>query len=146
MRLDIAARAYLAWGGRPVPFLHQGRNPDVGIDCIGLLILAARDCGHDLTAYAADYPRHPHHGLLQKHMAVAFGLPVRELSPGCVVTIDYKGATRHVAIVGEHRDGLSLIHTASNVKHGKELGKVVEHRIDRAWRNRITGIYSMERA
>lgn len=38
-----------------VPFLHQGRNPETGLDCIGLCVEVAKRIGypeiHDLEAY-----------------------------------------------------------------------------------------------
>lgn len=133
-RLDVAARRYLG-----VPFLHQGRNPAIGIDCVGLLVLAARDCGlndlaaHDLTSYA----RNPAKGELERRLRAALS-PVSEPIPGDVVSISYHGQTRHVAIVGERNGRLTLIHTASNV------GRVVEHGLTDQWRSRITGIYRVE--
>lgn len=132
VRLDVAARAYLG-----TPFLHQGRDPAVGIDCVGLVACAVRDCGlsellpHDFTGYA----RNPGRGELERRLRVAFGESAPEPCPGDVVSIDFKGQTRHVAIVGQDGSRLTLIHTASNV------GRVVEHGLSDAWRKRITGIY-----
>lgn len=129
-----AARAYL---GRP--FKHQGRNPAIGIDCIGLLVLAARDCGlpqadADSTAYGKD----PHDGLLESHLVAAFGprLPTAQMQPGDIAAVDYAGAVRHVGIVGRLEDGaLSLIHT------NQRVGRVTEARIDAKWQRRIAGVY-----
>lgn len=140
VRLDLAARAYLG-----TPFLHQGRNPAIGIDCVGLGQLACRDCGVETPDWT-DYWRDPARGVLEKRLRQVFGDPVRHLSPGCIVSIDFAGQTRHVAIVGQLADGrLSLIHTASNVRCGKESGRVVEHSLDDRWRKRITGIYRVEK-
>ena len=68
VRLDIAARNYLG-----VPFKHQGRNPSIGIDCIGLAQLAARDCGIVAPDWT-DYARHPAKGLLESRMALVLGI------------------------------------------------------------------------
>lgn len=133
MRLDEAARAYVG-----TPFRHQGRNPLIGLDCVGLLVCAAYDCGlaitdHDSTAYGRD----PAHGLLEARLELAFGPPVSgPLQPGDVVTIDFKGATRHVAIVAERAGGgLNLIHTNHSAQ------RVTEAILDERWRRRITRIY-----
>lgn len=133
MRLDQAARAYLG-----VPFSHQGRNPDIGIDCIGLLVCAAGDCGlpqvaGDSTAYGRD----PVDGLLESHLAALFGplLPSGDMRPGDIAAVRFLGAVRHVGVVGEHPDGLSLIHTNSAV------GRVTESRIDAKWLKRIAGVH-----
>ena len=47
-----AARGYIG-----TPFHHQARAKGVGIDCVGLVVCAARDAGHDVkdtTVYARD--------------------------------------------------------------------------------------------
>lgn len=132
-RLDIAARRYLG-----VPFLHQGRDPSVGIDCVGLLVLAARDCElHELAAQDfTSYARNPAHGELERRLGAALGPSVCCPLPGDVVSVDFKGQTRHVGIVGEHNGRLTLIHTYTSA--------VIEHGIDDKWRRRITGIYRLE--
>jgi cell wall-associated NlpC family hydrolase len=64
-----AARAYLG-----VPWRHLGRTA-MGLDCIGLVLLAAHDCGQDFPD-PAPYERAPQgarlvHGLLDHGMRVA---------------------------------------------------------------------------
>lgn len=136
MRLDEAARRYIG-----VKFLHQGRNPGIGVDCVGLASVVAKDCGlhwlaeHDLTTYA----RNPNGGELERRMRAAFGPPVRELLPGYLVTIDFYGQSRHVGIVSLMEDGrIGLIHALGSPP------EVVEHGIDERWRRRISGIYRVE--
>lgn len=133
MNLDVAARAYLG-----ALFLHQGRNPATGIDCIGLIVLAGRDCGHAFPEFdRADYGRDPMNGVLEANLSAAFGapLPRSAMRPGDIVSMRELGAVRHVAVVGEHPDGLSLIHTNSRV------GRVTESRIDDKAMKRIVGVY-----
>lgn len=131
-RLDLAARKYVG-----TTFLHQGRDPSVGVDCVGLASVLLKECGlhelasHDLTTYASN----PNGGELERRMQAAFGAPVKELAPGCLVTIQFYGPTRHVAIVGEYNGRLTLIHA-----YGRPP-RVIEHGIDDKWRRRITGIY-----
>lgn len=134
MRLDEAARLFIG-----IPFRHQGRDPMIGIDCVGLLVLAAQMC--DLPQAAGDfagYGRDPHNGLLESHLTSLFGspLPASQLRPGDIVTVDFRGATRHVGVVGRLPDGrLSLIHTSYFV------GRVTEHGIDAKWMKRLRGVY-----
>lgn len=131
-RLDIAARKYIG-----TPFLHQCRNPEIGVDCVGLASVLLKECGlhelasHDLTNYA----RNPNGGELEQRMGNAFGPPVQYLAPGCLVTVQFFGPSRHVGIVGEYNGRLTLIHA-----YGRPP-RVVEHGIDDKWRSRITGIY-----
>ena len=69
--LDVVreARRFLtSSGGSPAPFRHQGRQPAVGIDCIGLVVLAARAAGlpcGDFTRYG----RKPNPRVLLAEMA-----------------------------------------------------------------------------
>lgn len=133
-RLDLAARKYIG-----VSFKHQGRNPEIGVDCVGLAAIVISDCGldwlakHDLTTYA----RNPNGGELERRMVAAFGATVNEIAPGRLVTIDFYGQSRHVGIVGEHNGRLTLIHS-----YGRPP-RVIEHGIDAKWRRRITGIYEV---
>lgn len=60
------------------------------------------------------------------------------MQAGDIAAIAYAGAVRHVGIVGEHPDGLSLIHTNTAV------GRVTEARIDQKWSRRIVAIYRPE--
>lgn len=129
--LDVAARRYLG-----VPFLHQGRDPSVGVDCVGLLHLAVRDCGHHalLSHDITSYDRNPANGELESRLRVAL-VPVDELSAGCVATFNFFGQTRHVGIIGSVAGRLTLIHA-----YGRP-NKVIEHGLDDKWRRRISGIY-----
>ncbi|HKY54795.1 MAG TPA: NlpC/P60 family protein, partial [Anaerolineales bacterium] len=121
MRLDEAARQYLG-----IPWAHQGRNPEIAIDCIGLGILACRDCGIDVPD-EVEYGRDPINGLLESSLRSLFGDPASDIRPGDIVAVRYGGNIRHVGIVGEHSaipGELTIIHTDSRI------GRVVEHRID----------------
>lgn len=134
MNLALAARTYLG-----VPFRHQGRNPAIGIDCIGLLVLAARDAAMPVDERRVNYSKDPHDGLLEQHLVEAFGppIPASQMQADDVVAIDYAGAVRHLGIIGEDRDGnLTLIHTSQGI-----VGKVVEHAIDAKWRGRIRAVF-----
>jgi hypothetical protein len=133
MRLDEAARLFMG-----VKFRHQGRNPQVGIDCIGLLVMAATVCGlpqveSDYTGYGRD----PFDGELEARMADLFGpmLPTSEMQGGDIAVIRFARVIRHVGIIGEHPHGLSLIHT------NMAVGRVTEARIDDKWAKRIAGVY-----
>lgn len=131
MSLDERARDYLG-----IPYRHQGRNPAIGIDCVGLLVLALGDdpaTAIDPPAYSAE----PHDGELEGYLSAAFGAPVADIQPGDIAAIRYGGPIRHIAIVGDGPHGLTLIHTARNI------GRVVEHRLDERWRRRIGAVYRM---
>lgn len=53
-----AARGYIG-----VPWVHQGRSMR-GVDCIGLVVMAARDCGLDVDM-RADYGRNQNYAQMK---------------------------------------------------------------------------------
>ncbi|MCI2243285.1 hypothetical protein L3067_01500 [Xanthomonas sp. PPL568] len=126
-----------------VPWLHQGRNPRVGIDCAGLLVLAyALDYDH------TSYSTHPHRGLLEQQLERALGVTHRlerpnvsaaDLCLGDVLAMTSPGGrtARHVALVGDYvHGGPSIIHTDA------ALGRVVECALDSGTVSQIDKVYS----
>lgn len=130
MRLHEAARTFI-----DVPFKHQGRNPEFGIDCIGLVKLSLALLGV-VTPDRRNYPRDPD-GTLNDAMRSVFGPEAFGLRADDAVSIRYKGQARHVAIVGENRNGLTLIHTDARI------GRVVEQPLDDRWRKRIVASWRL---
>lgn len=127
-RVVDVARTYLN-----TPFHHQARLKGVGIDCIGLVVCVAKELGitvEDRTDYS-DQPDGV--TLIQKLEENLDCLPLEDLQPGDIVAIWFsnKKHPQHVAIVSD----VGLIHTYSHV------GKVVEHRINDVWRNRLHSGY-----
>jgi cell wall-associated NlpC family hydrolase len=120
-----AARSYVG-----VPFRHQGRTRH-GVDCIGLVVCAARDIGLTL-ADRTDYPRDPN-GLLQLEMARQFA-PVESTQAGDILLMRFRGEPQHVAILA----GATLIHGYASI------GRVVEHGLDAKWRRRIVATYRLK--
>ena len=116
-----------------VPWVHQGRDPVSGIDCVGLLILAFQI--HEPYVYG----RHPHGGMIGKKLREHFGEPVSGApSVGDVLELGFgtNGVGRHVAIVADYAyGGLSLIHTDS------VIGRVVELPLNDLWLRRIRAVY-----
>lgn len=112
-----------------VRWVHQGRA-DHGLDCIGLLVRSFAAYGLvDVT----DYGRDPNDGQLEAHVAAQVGppVPLSTMQPGDIALVAFPRAVRHAGIIGDHRDGLSLIHTDASI------GRVVEHRLDDRWQRRI---------
>lgn len=116
-----------------VPWVHQGRDPAIGIDCAGMLLLAFET--HDPTTYG----RNPHAGLFEQRCEHHLGPPVDdEPRVGDVVLLGsgWRGPGRHVGILADYiYGGLSIIHTDSVV------GRVVEHPFDDKWRRRVRKVY-----
>lgn len=122
-----------AWLG--VPYTHQGRTRH-GVDCIGLVIAVTHALG--LSDYDIDgYSRVPSGRMMGRVMA---GLmkPVdwAEVRPGDVLHLAYHDQPQHVVLV-TRVDPMYILHADSRV------GKVVEHRLDTAWRAKVRGQYRL---
>jgi cell wall-associated NlpC family hydrolase len=96
MTLDEAARRYIG-----VPWRHLGRSRE-GIDCIGLVLLAARECG-----IAADdpapYAREPSsHRLRQELAEVLDEVPLAEARAGDVLLFNLGLYAGHLGVCAEH--------------------------------------------
>lgn len=121
------ARRYLG-----VRFAHQGRSL-AGMDCAGLVVRVTADLGVPVGDLAG-YGRTPHGGRLQAHMD-AQGLPSTDAAPGMVALMRFESEPQHVAVIGDHPDGLSIIHALASSR------QVVEHRLDPVWLSRIVAVY-----
>lgn len=124
-QIVAAARGYLG-----TPYRHQGRNRR-GVDCAGLVVLVARDCGLpvlDMTGYA----RTPDGTLVAQMAAQAVQIPCEWAQPGDLYLMRFQTEPQHLAIVTEH----GIIHSYAGAR------KVVEHRIDEMLAARIVAAYA----
>ena len=88
------------------PFRHQGRNPEIGIDCLGLAIYCAKQAGYgdvpDDRTYNARVTSHDLRAGLTKYCRKK--LP-KDLLPGDIVLLQLKDepTPRHIGIyTGTH--------------------------------------------
>lgn len=117
------ARSYLG-----VRFRHQGRSRETGVDCAGLVILAAQAV-LGWGEGPRDYPNRPAESLVFELIRTcARRIPAAEVLPGDVAMMNYSGATTHFAILTESD---SLIHATILVR------KVVEIPLDDDLRGRV---------
>lgn len=134
--LVLAARRYYG-----VRFRHRGRRPDK-LDCVGLVLVAYRDCGVELQDFCL-YGREPDITRWRAAMESNLGAPVAAgplrtgdvLRMGDVVAMRTLRHPHHLAIVGDHPEGLSLIHASG------EHGFVTEHLLDPSYLRRISHVY-----
>jgi cell wall-associated NlpC family hydrolase len=124
-----AARALVG-----TPFQHQGRLPGIGLDCVGVILVAARAAGKDIgddTAYA----RRPDTNLLLRHIRENGLKPVgmANLNPGDLIVMAFDANPQHIAIVSEVPENQPpvVIHSAANYR------KVVEHSLAAGWRGKV---------
>ena len=125
------------------PWKHQGRNPAVGLDCAGF-------GAHWLALNGvtvqdrADYGRDPD-GSLWEEISRCLGEPIahgrgcgRKVQPGDVVLVEFTaGSPRHVGVIADAYDDLSLIHALSSER------KVVEHTLDARWADRVVAVWRL---
>ena len=136
-QLVASARAFLG-----VRFSHQGRHPATGLDCLGLLIATASRAGVTLQGKAPEalddrqYGVRPDTDYLQR-MLGAHLQAVDAPEIGDVLLLSIDGRPQHLALVSDYpvADELGMIHAYAVAR------KVVEHRLDEAWRQKIHQVY-----
>ncbi|CAJ3486924.1 hypothetical protein [Burkholderia pseudomallei] len=129
-RAQFIAQARTCLGAR---FRHQGRTPEVGLDCVGLLLYTAHSLGltdYDYTAY----PRHPDPDELERHLnEMLEPIHVDEARPGDVYRFAFNGEAIHVGLATD----VGVIHSYAIVR------KVVEHGLDDKWRDMVIEAYKI---
>ncbi len=114
-----------------IPFRHQGRT-EYGLDCVGLIVKSAEEAGIDTSADVTNYSRLPHGVLLPILETAMVKLPDNaEWKPADVLVMKFINEPTHVALW----TGDTVVHSYS------VLGKVVEHRLDNKWKNRVVAVY-----
>lgn len=127
LRREIVALARKALG---TPYRHQGRQPGRGLDCAGLVLSIGHDLG--LTSFdLTNYPRLPQGDRLVDLARQAEFSEVDEALPGDVYCLRLVTHPQHLAIVSER----GIIHAC------QRRGRVIEHRLDAAWRRRIVSTF-----
>lgn len=119
------------------PFHHQGRTK-WGIDCVGLIVCSARDCGIEVEDFTA-YRKFAHDNTLEEKL-LEYCYQIDELEDGCIVQYKWKQigdyTTKHLAIyLGE-----GLIIHADGSKH---VSKVCKARLNFDNAARIAGYWKL---
>jgi cell wall-associated NlpC family hydrolase len=131
-----------AWLG--TPWRHQGRVKGHGVDCVGFVALVGRDAGLIDVDEAANYGRRPDGVTLRARLdAHLEPVSLDALAPGVIVLMATDGVPDHVGLITDYPGApgeLALIHAYVVAR------KVVEHRLDDAWRRRIVGAYRVPEA
>lgn len=118
-----------------VRFVHQGRSVE-GLDCLGLLLVAATNAGISLNGMTPDALDVPHYGMrpdvqLLKHKLDTYLIPIDRdaVRAGDVVLLKVDGSPQHLALLTDYpmQGELGMIHAYAPAR------AVVEHRYDRYW-------------
>ncbi len=121
-----AARACLG-----TPFHHQGRLPGVGLDCIGLVIVAARAAGLEVND-RADYAPRPDGAALVAAIEAHGARRVEAIRAGDILVFRYGALPQHVALA---TSATTMIHAFAPAR------RVVETALGDYWRRRLVAVY-----
>lgn len=125
---DRIIKAARGWIG--VKFRHQGRNK-TGIDCVGLILKVAEDLGYDISMDRTGYVRRSTsvEFLKEFEMYMIWKNP-KDVIPGDVLVFRDNAYPYHTAIVGDSKQGYTLIHAYANRR------RVVEEMYIEEWRKK----------
>jgi cell wall-associated NlpC family hydrolase len=115
------------------PYLHQGRIKGIGLDCVGIVVYIAGKLGYS-TSEDVNYRQEPSSGQIESAADRQYYLDRiydDNMKPSDILMMRFEKDPQHVAIF----TGENIIHSYSTV------GKVVEHRLDHRWKNRIVRVY-----
>ena len=117
------ARSYIG-----TPFHHRERQPGVALDCVGLLVCAARELG----IYPPDFdvPRYTPHPDGKTMLALCrefmTEVPQERMQLGDAVAVFINDRPQHLGIAGDYRNNhFSIIHASND----QRLMRVVEMRL-----------------
>ncbi|MDD3029979.1 MAG: NlpC/P60 family protein [Alphaproteobacteria bacterium] len=113
------------------PFHHQGRAPGVGLDCIGLVIVALKAAGLSVND-RTDYGRRPDGKSLIAALEAHGAAKVEPVQAGDILVFRYDRQPQHVALA---TGAETMIHSFA------PAGRVVETSLGAYWKRRLTAAY-----
>jgi cell wall-associated NlpC family hydrolase len=134
MNRDELVAAAIAMVG--TPFHAQGRMPGVGLDCVGVVVCAARQCGHMPNDRSA-YPMQPD-GTLRPAIEAALVRVDGAPEPGDVLLMAFAGLEpHHVAIyIGDDQ----IVHAYVHAR------KVAKQQYTQYWKSKVVAVYRFPEA
>lgn len=131
-RADIVRFARECKGAR---FVHEGRHPEVGLDCAGVPIWIWHRLGLPPIA-PAGYGRSPRPrtmtAILEEHLQ---RIAPRDAGVADVLHMAWKEVPQHLAVITELAPVPRILHSCES------LGGCSEHRYDSFWRARVRAAY-----
>lgn len=128
VRAAVVAAVRLCVGTR---FRPQGRVPGVGLDCVGVVLVAAVAAGSGAVRVPAYALGGDHGALVEEHLRAAGCVEVMAAAAGDVLVIAPAPGRRHLGVV-----------TPGGVVHAHAgLGRVVEQPFDPGWV--VVGIWQL---
>jgi len=115
------------------PFHHQGRQPGIGLDCIGLIVIALRAIGYDVSD-RTDYSPRPDGQSLVNALKEHGMTRTDNIQAGCILLFRYDHQPQHVALATGTN---TMIHSFAPAR------QVVETVIGPYWQRRLLGVYQI---
>lgn len=120
------------------PFRHQGRSREYGVDCVGILVLLG--CEHNYFEEREEdlrYPKNPEAFQIKEKLD-EYLIPINKdnFDIGDILLFKIPFHPQHVGVVTNYSEQSYGI-----VQAYQTIGKVVEHRLDQKWLNRIVQAY-----
>lgn len=133
-QIVAAARSF-----KGTPFQHQGRIPGKGLDCAGVLIVAANQCEVVANFNFTGYGHFPRPEMVRRELVrnldvVAGGFAMARA--GDAVWLADHGYATHVGILGDGQGYLTVIHAS------KRDGGVIESIVDDALARDVRGVFA----
>jgi cell wall-associated NlpC family hydrolase len=134
--LELIAQARELVG---VPWIHQGRTR-LGVDCIGLVVLAAKNAGLDIFAAARVTPVRRYSREASPELCSLVDRCCEKIDspiPGCIALFRFPRELypKHFAIIAENG---TMIHAEA-----KSRSRVIEHGYRSLWLKRTDGLYKL---
>lgn len=118
--IDVA-RSYLG-----VPWRHQGRSREHGIDCVGLPLLVGIDLGYmDKGLTSANYPRRPNNTFIPLFREYLDTVLPAEQQVGDILVFAESGHPCHCGFLSQNVHGPTVIHAHANDR--KTIEELLEH-------------------
>ena len=115
------------------PWHHQGRVPNVGLDCAGLILMSLKDCGLIVNA-PIDYARKVDPDVMLKVITDYCDAVEGGMIDGDLIFMTFRHVPQHVGLyIGNNR----MIHCYEG--HGVVIQELVPF-----WKNRIVGTYRLK--
>lgn len=122
-----------------IPYVHLGRNPKTGLDCLGLILSVLQDLGnsvqvYDYENYTEDWSKSSEHDLFVERMPDLMEKVNTPRPFDLVLFKNFRGLSSHSGIV------LSKGRFLHTCKAGTVQGKLS----DRKWANSLSGFYRIK--
>jgi len=122
------------------PFHHQGRVPQVGIDCAGTVVIPANRAGFKIEDQS-NYAHIPDGYFLEAVKKHCNLVEFKDLQLGDLVMFKFEKEAQHIGIVSSI-EPLMMIHAWAQLN--RKNSKVTENSIDTYWLTKLSGCYRIK--